>query len=620
MDTTATRTAAEVIDRVRAARATAHQAAVEEIELAVEWARLHPCPKDEWPAHWGDPAVDESVTPLAGEGAPLVAEFAPAELAAALEHLPGRGAAAGRRRPGADLPPPPPVGPVQAGRVPVWRARAISRHTHDLGLDAVAFADRLITATPDKIRLVDAERLVEEARLYFDPDRALADEEHELARRGVWVKHRGNPATTDVIMTLETPDALAFDAAVGQHRRRAAALGDTEDLDLRRARAVGILADPQYAMDLLPDSRHAPTPAGQVRWASTCTSRPGDLTGGTGTGAVSIEKLGAVTTHLLTDWLARHGGAGGKVNLRPVLDLNQDWAVDQHDPPEAMREHVVLRDAHCVFPGCRRDSRGLRPRPHHPLRPPRRRRTTRPDPARRISRPCAGPITGSRPTPPGTTNAWTTAAIPGPRPPATSTTSTPPPAGHPTEEPDAPHPGPPRPGPPARPSGRESGEAARDAYRAVLEEPGGPVRATGVRAPAARPRSAVGPPGTAGTTRTVASGSPRGPRARRPRPRPPPSRRGCPRRICAPSDEGHRRGDTSAEDVGLAGLEEQADVRLVRDGPDGEHDGLDGGLRRCGGGGEVAAPSVRRSRRARPGRRRRGARRGWGSSDRPSAG
>ncbi len=42
--------------------------------------------------------------------------------------------------------------------------------------------------------------------------------------------------------------------------------------------------------------------------------------------------------------------------VRPVLDLADDRAVDQHDPPQAMREHVVLRDAFCVFPGCRRDS------------------------------------------------------------------------------------------------------------------------------------------------------------------------------------------------------------------------------------------------------------------------
>ena len=340
------------------ARAAEHQAAVEQVLLAVQWALLHPCPKDEWPAHWGETHLfDETVTPLAGEGAPLVAEFAPAALAAALD----LGLDAGRqlvadaleltyRLPRLwDL--------VQAGRVPVWRARAISRHTHDLGVEAVAFADRLITAVPDKIRLVDAERLVEEARLYFDPDRAVADEEHELSRRGVWVRHRGNPATTDVFMTLDTPDAQAFHEAVTIIAAELAAFGDTDDLDVRRARAVGILADPQYAIDMLAGLAGTPTHGRTGALDLYLHLTPADLTDGDGTGAVSIEKLGTITTHLLTDWLARHCAVGGRINLRPVLDLNHDWAVDQHDPPAAMREQVILRDAHCVFPGCRRDSR-----------------------------------------------------------------------------------------------------------------------------------------------------------------------------------------------------------------------------------------------------------------------
>ena len=43
-----------------------------------------------------------------------------------------------------------------------------------------------------------------------------------------------------------------------------------------------------------------------------------------GTGAASIEKLGAATTQLLTDWLSRFAAAGTKITLRPVLDLNSD--------------------------------------------------------------------------------------------------------------------------------------------------------------------------------------------------------------------------------------------------------------------------------------------------------
>ncbi len=75
------------------------------------------------------------------------------------------------------------------------------------------------------------------------------------------------------------------------------------------------------------------------------------------TGAVDIERLGAATTGLLDDWCTRHTAAGGKVIVRPVLDLADPRAVDQHDPPAWMREQVVESNAFCVFPGCRRDSR-----------------------------------------------------------------------------------------------------------------------------------------------------------------------------------------------------------------------------------------------------------------------
>ena len=37
-------------------------------------------------------------------------------------------------------------------------------------------------------------------------------------------------------------------------------LGDSDGVDVRRARAVGILADPQYALDLMSGHEAAPTP------------------------------------------------------------------------------------------------------------------------------------------------------------------------------------------------------------------------------------------------------------------------------------------------------------------------------------------------------------------------
>ena len=208
----------------------------------------------------------------------------------------------------------------------MWRARLIARETTDLSLEAALFADGLIAAMPRRIGQVKAAQLVQEARLYFDPDRALADEEEALTKRGVWLRHGSAPATTDITMTLDTPDALLFDQTVTRIASDLRELGDADELDVRRARAVGILADPQFALDLL-SGREAAAPSRGVRAGAAnlyVHLTPADLAAdlAEGTGAASIERLGAATTRLLTDWLTRFAAAGTKITLRPVLDLN----------------------------------------------------------------------------------------------------------------------------------------------------------------------------------------------------------------------------------------------------------------------------------------------------------
>ncbi len=66
-----------------------------------------------------------------------------------------------------------------------------------------------------------------------------------------------------------------------------------------------------------------------------------------------VERLGAASLDLLRDWLSR----AERVVVRPVLDPSRTATVDRHDPPAWMRESVVLRDGHCVFPGCTVDAR-----------------------------------------------------------------------------------------------------------------------------------------------------------------------------------------------------------------------------------------------------------------------
>ena len=397
----------------------------------------------------GRPQRRPPVTPLAGPGTPLVDEFAPASLAAALsitldaaKHLIADALELTYRLPRL-------WALVVAGLVPVWRARAISRETHDLSVEAVAYADRLISATPNKIGQVNATRLVDEARLTSTPTAPPEDERRELEKRGVWVRHRGNPATTDVVMTLDTLDAELFNQTLTIIAAELAALGDTDDA--RRPPRPGCR-----------DPRRPPT---RTRPPVRTRRRPGTAPGSMNLyvhltpddlrrdRCGSIEKLGAATTQLLDDWLARHTAAGGK-SERPSGPRPRRRHLDAGGRPArpTRRDARALRPARRPLRLPRLPTRlpDLRPRPHHPLHPHGRRRTTRSDPSRQPGTVVPARITGSRPTPPGTTNPSTTAATPGPHPPATSTTSIPPRVVHRHEEPDAPPPRPAPPGPSAR--------------------------------------------------------------------------------------------------------------------------------------------------------------------------
>src|ERR1700712_1738556 len=217
MDTAPELTPSEVLDRARTARVIEQSAAFEQLSMALAWAQLHPCPVGQTPAGWGDVNLHgEGIIALAGPGTPLVAEFAPAALAAALgmtldqaKALMGDALELHYRLPRLwDL--------VQGGQIPPWRARMVAALTKDLCVDAALFADRLIAATPERVSQVNAARLVQEARLYFDPDRAVDEEQQALAQRGVWVRQGGAPATSQVEMTLDTQDAEALDATLGR--------------------------------------------------------------------------------------------------------------------------------------------------------------------------------------------------------------------------------------------------------------------------------------------------------------------------------------------------------------------------------------------------------------------
>ena len=109
-------TAADLLASTRDRKAAEDRAAADSLVVAARWADLHPPESIHSAATFAVPGCEHE-EPIAGEGAPLVAEFCLAELGTVLGCLDDRGEEARRSRPRAAPPPPAAVGagPVRTG-------------------------------------------------------------------------------------------------------------------------------------------------------------------------------------------------------------------------------------------------------------------------------------------------------------------------------------------------------------------------------------------------------------------------------------------------------------------------------------------------------------------------
>jgi hypothetical protein len=189
-----------------------------------------------------------------------------------------------------------------------------------------------------------------------------------------------------LIVRANAGDVIFFVAMCDRIATCLAAEGDTDPVDVRRSKAVGILAQPALALAML--QRHAalapvdpdeeisddpedpaepecPTCGGasaarpvpfpvdpdrlrpkavlyvRISEEALRTGRGVAVCGGTG-GAGSV---GVVTVQQVRDLLGHC-----RVTVRPVLDLRDQLPVDTHEIPTAMREALKLSRPSSVFP------------------------------------------------------------------------------------------------------------------------------------------------------------------------------------------------------------------------------------------------------------------------------
>ncbi|WP_210648824.1 HNH endonuclease signature motif containing protein [Nocardioides sp. SYSU D00065] len=363
--------AAALLAAIKERKAAEDRAAADQLDLAARWADLHPPESIHAAASFAVPGCEHE-EPIAGEGAPLVAEFCVAELGAVL----GISTTAAKRLIGHALELrhrlPRLWAQVQSGRVPAWRARSVAEATIHatpaLTREAAGWVDSQVAAVAGRIGPAQLDRLVAETIKRFElalPDPAGDPEDGYLAvdprHATIDTQDVHYAGTMRLEAELDLADALDLDRALAHGAATLAALGSAETLDARRAKALGDLARTQTALDLYKQGStearaHDGLPVARevVLHAHFDASTVGEQTVFGATGRME-EGQRLLLLDQVRGWCA---DTRTKVTIKPVIDLTADLTTPGYDIPDRVREHVVLRDRTCVFPWCSQPARG----------------------------------------------------------------------------------------------------------------------------------------------------------------------------------------------------------------------------------------------------------------------
>jgi hypothetical protein len=344
--------AAGVLAALSESEARIRAAERDKLALIAHWCVLHPATSETGPATWGDSGHREVLDcdeALGGDGAPLVAAFAADEIGTTLgvsslsamqlvadvlnlQHRHPRWWAR-----------------VQGLEVPAWRARRLAQRAAGLSLEAARWVDEQLAGRADSVGPVTIDRCVGEAKARFEPEEHADAEAQRKAHWKVRLFHGevGEWVGTSSIDAVgDTADLTRFHDVVCATAEELGRAGDTDTLEQRKAKALGIIADRLTGTDNSNSGsgRRGGRPRFYLHLDATMLDQP--------VGIGAVEQLGPATMAKLRSWLT-----GSQVTVQPVIDLAATDAVDAYTPPGWMAELVRLRDRHCVFPWCPRDSR-----------------------------------------------------------------------------------------------------------------------------------------------------------------------------------------------------------------------------------------------------------------------
>ncbi len=200
------------------------------LAAAVQWALAHQVTDREDAATWLVEHGRDTGIPIAGQGCPLVAQFAVAELATAL----GLSAGSGRRLVGEALELacrlPRIWARVRSGTLPAWRARRIAEETLCLSPEAAEHVDAQLARYAHKTGPAQTQRLVDAAIARFMPE--LAAERRQAAADGrhfdIDLDQISFAGTARIDAELDLADALDLDDALRAGAAQLATLGSED--------------------------------------------------------------------------------------------------------------------------------------------------------------------------------------------------------------------------------------------------------------------------------------------------------------------------------------------------------------------------------------------------------
>lgn len=265
---------------------------------------------------------------------------------------------------------------VRGGRVEVWRARRIAQAVRMRPADVCDEVDEKVTPLADSIGLSKLEAIIDEAMLRLHVEERELEIEEARESYGIELYdsfhgfHGGeNVPVAELRICGDVKDLGAFEAMASKIAR---ILGEQqhaegllpESLEVRKARAVGILADPQLALELLNGGtlENARTIHGIQLIVHMTPDQATALTGGQATAITSgfdpvvrvDSALRARLAEQVATWCNRPESA---FTVLPVVDLAQHAASTSTSVTEDMARRAKLRTPTCVFPFCDRPSR-----------------------------------------------------------------------------------------------------------------------------------------------------------------------------------------------------------------------------------------------------------------------